>query len=218
MTLRRSFFALLLAFTTEVPALALDTAYFAGGAFWSLEEAFEKRPGVRAVVPGYMGGTDSAPSYGKVIEGGTGHFLAVEVAYDPKQVTYAKLADFFWRQIDPLTQDRQFSDSGRAFHTALLYRDSAQQRDAEASLRRLQRGGRFKRPVMAAVEPAGKFFPAEADQQDYHKKSPGRYRAWLRFSGRQAALDSIWGTGSKVKAMPAQPGAKDPKGPQAPAP
>lgn len=187
---------------------AADTAYFAGGPFWALEEAFEKRPGVLAVTTGYMGGVDSAPTYAKVIEGGSGHFLAVAVAFDPKQVSYAKLADFYWRQIDPLTQDRQFADSGRAFHTALLFSDSAQKRDAEASLKRLQRGGRFKKPVAAAVEPAGRFFPAEADQQDYHKRSAGRYRAWLKFSGRQAALDSIWGTGTKVKSMTERPGPK----------
>jgi peptide-methionine (S)-S-oxide reductase len=177
-------------------------ALFAGGPFWALEAAFESLPGVRAAVPGYAGPPDSTLTYAKVIEGGTGHVLAVEVRFDPAKIAYAKLVDRYWRQIDPLAVNRQFGDSGSQFRTVIYYRDSAQKRDAEASLRRLERGGRFRKPIAVALAPAGNFIPAEEAQQDYHARNAGRYQAWLRFSGRQAALDSIWGTGRGVKALP----------------
>jgi peptide-methionine (S)-S-oxide reductase len=180
----------------------LARAYFAGGPFWALEAALEAVPGVKQVFTGYMGGQDTLPTYDKVVEGAGGHALAVEVLYDAKKTRYAKIAEAYWRQIDPLSLNRQFSDSGTQFRTVLFYRDSAQKQDAEMSLRRLQRGGRFKKPIAAAIEPfPGRFFPAEEQQQDYARKNIRRYEAWLRFSGRKAALDSIWGTGKKVKAL-----------------
>jgi peptide-methionine (S)-S-oxide reductase len=191
---------------TPKPAFAapdsggLSTAYFAGGPFWALEAVFESQPGVRAAVPGYMGGTDSNPTYDKVLEGGTGHFLAVAVRYDARKVSYRKLADLYWRQIDPLAQDRQFLDSGYQFHTALLYRDSAQKREALASRDRAQRRGRFRDSIAAGVEPAGVFLQAEDEQQDYYRKNAGRYRAWLKFSGREEALRRIWEPKSRDQA------------------
>lgn len=191
------------------PAAALDTlglskAYFAGGPFWALEAAFENQPGVSAAIPGYMGGADTNPTYEKVIEGGTGHFLAVEVRFNPKRVRYAKLADIYWSQIDPHTRDRQFNDTGTQFHAALLYRDSAQQRAAMASLARVKRD--LRKPVATGVEPAGAFLPAEDAQQDYFRKNPGRYRAWVKFSGREEALRRIWGAraSARAKARPSR--------------
>lgn len=177
-------------------------ATFAGGPFWALEAAFEGQSGVLSVTTGYMGGTDTNPTYDEVIEGGAGHTLAVEVRFDPKKTRYSRLVDFYWRQIDPLAVNRQFADSGTAFRTVIYYRDEAQKRDAEMSMRRLQRGGRFKSPIATVMEPVGKFIPAEESQQDYYRKNPGRYEAWLNFSGREAALNRIWGTGTKVKALP----------------
>lgn len=186
----------------------LSKASFAGGPFWALEAAFEAYPGVHSVVtgyaliPGHKGAVDSHPDYEKVVEGGTGYCLAVEVRYDPKKVRYANLAHFYWRNIDPLAYNRQFSDSGEQFRTALFYRDSAQKRDATASLIRLQRGGRFKGPIAAVVEPAGTFLPAEEAQQDYYRKHPGRYRAWLKLSRREEVLERIWGSRQRVRALP----------------
>lgn len=181
---------------------ASAVATFAGGPFWALEAAFEGQSGVLSVTTGYMGGIDSNPTYDEVIEGGAGHTLAVEVRFDPTKTRYSRLVEFYWRQIDPLALNRQFADSGTAFRTVVFYRDEAQKRDAEMSMRRLQRGGRFKSPIATVVEPLGKFIPAEEPQQDYYRKNPGRYEAWLNFSGREAALNRIWGTGTKVKALP----------------
>ncbi len=178
----------------------LSTAYFAGGPFWALEAAFENQPGVRAAVTGYMGGTDSNPTFAKVLEGGTGHFLVVAVRYDARKVSYRKLADLYWGHIDPLAQDRQFLDTGYQFHTALLYRDSVQKREALASRDRAQRRGRFQDSIATAVEPAGVFLQAEEEQQDYYRKNAGRYRAWLKFSGREAALRRIWDPKSREQA------------------
>jgi methionine-S-sulfoxide reductase len=180
----------------------LARATFAGGPFWALEAALEAVPGVRFVLTGYVGGQDTLPTYEKVVEGVGGHRLAVEVLYDPKRTRYLKLAEAFWRQIDPLSVDRQFNDSGAQFRTALYYRDSAQKKDAEMSLARLQKGGRFKKPIAAVIEPfPGRFYPAEDAQQDYRSKNGRRFDAWMQLSGRKAALDSIWGTGTKVKAL-----------------
>jgi peptide-methionine (S)-S-oxide reductase len=182
----------------------MSTAYFAGGPFWALEAAFESEPGVRAAIPGYMGGTDSNPTYERVIEGGTGHFLAVAVRYDAGKVSYRKLADLYWKQIDPLARNRQFQDSGDQFRTALLFRDSSQKREALASRARAQRRGRFKDSIVTAVEPAGYFHQAEEEQQDFYKRNAGRYRAWLKFSGREAALRRIWGLKPHERAAPAR--------------
>lgn len=194
--------SLLIAVLAASDTTAFSKAVFAGGPFWALEAAFEGQPGVKAAVAGYMGPPDSTLSYAQVIEGGTDHVLAVEVHYDPKQIKYPSLIDLFMRQIDPVAVDRQFADSGSQFRTVIYHRDSAQKRDAGSALRRLQRGGRFQLPLAVALEPAGNFIPAEDAQQDYHKRNAGRYRTWLRFSGRQAALDSIWGTGGKAKPKP----------------
>lgn len=202
-----------------VPAAAaadsggLSTAYFAGGPFWALEAAFESQDGVQAAIVGYMGGAEANPAYDAVIEGGTGHFLVVAVRYDARRVAYGKLADIYWRHVDPLGRDRQFLDSGYQFRTALLYRDSAQKREALASRERARRRGRFTDSLAVAVEPAGAFLRAEEAQQDYHRKHPGRYRAWLKFSGREAALRRIWdpkARGRDPSALP--PGGRKPAG------
>lgn len=184
----------------------LTTAYFAGGPFWALEAAFESQPGVQAAIVGYMGTADTipvpVPAYDEVIGGGTGLFLAVAVRYDSRKLSYRRLADIYWRNIDPLSRDRQFLDSGYQFRTALLYRNPAQKREALASRDRARRRGRFRDSLVVAIEPAGIFLPAEESRQDYHRKHPGRYRAWVRFSGREAGLRRIWGSQDTAKARP----------------
>src|SRR4051794_4280385 len=98
------------------------TAIFAGGCFWCVEADFDKVPGVVSTTSGYIGGTVKNPNYQQVSAGGTGHAEAVEIAYDPTKVSYAKLLDVFWRNIDPLVRDRQFCDSGDQYRTAVFYR------------------------------------------------------------------------------------------------
>lgn len=173
---------------------SLSVAIFAGGSFWCLEAAFEKIPGVVAAVSGYTGGQQPNPTYDQVSEGKTGHVEAVEVRYNSKTVGYAKLLDAFWRNIDPTRADGQFSDAGPQFRTVVYYRDESQKRLALASKRRLDASRRFRKPVVTEIAAAAAFFPAEEIHQDYYKRNPDRYEAYLRFSGREKFFLKAWGS------------------------
>src|SRR5882724_12235304 len=147
---------LALVFTT---ATSLDTATFAGGCFWSMERAFDQVPGVVSATVGYTGGHTPHPSYEQVSTGRTGHLESVQVVYDPRTITYERLVDAFWHDIDPTQADGQFCDHGPEYHTAVFYRDSAERRVAEASLRALER--RFGKPITTALLRASTFYSAE---------------------------------------------------------
>src|SRR4029078_10985817 len=108
-----------------------ETAIFAGGCFWCVEEAFEKVPGVTTAVSGYIGGTVANPTYQQVSGGATGHPEAVQVTYDPVKVTYKQLVDCFWRNIDPLDAAGQFCDKGSEYRSAIFYSGDAQKKIAE---------------------------------------------------------------------------------------
>src|SRR6476469_7366357 len=116
--------------TTAGPA-SVAKAYFAGGCFWCMEEAFEKVDGVLEVVSGYMGGTVKNPSYEDVSAGKTGHAESVEVRYDPAKVSYTQLLEAFWRNVDPITPDAQFCDHGNQYRAAIFYRSDEEKRVAE---------------------------------------------------------------------------------------
>src|SRR5947209_14575588 len=161
---------LLLAMATAAPAA---TATFAGGCFWSMERAFDQVDGVVSVTVGYTGGHTAHPSYEQVSTGQTGHRESVQVVYDPRQITYERLVDAFWHDIDPTQADGQFCDHGPQYHTAVFYRDSAERRVAEASLRALER--RFGKPITTALLRATTFYPAEQYHQHYYKKNPVNY-------------------------------------------
>src|SRR5438552_1097712 len=137
----------------------LDTATFAGGCFWSMERAFDQVPGVVAVTVGYAGGRLPHPSYDQVSTGRTGHLESVQVVYDANRISYARLVDAFWHDIDPTQADGQFCDHGPQYHTAVFYRHSADRRAAAASFRALQR--RFRNPIPRALPRAPPFSPAE---------------------------------------------------------
>ena len=168
------------------------TATFAGGCFWCTESDFESVDGVLAVISGYTGGTQSHPTYHQVCAGGTGHTEAVQVHYDPDQVTYPALLDQFWRMIDPTDAGGQFVDRGSQYRTAIFYHDEDQKRLALQSLEALNHSGLFAKPVATAIVPLTDFYPAEEYHQDYHQKSPARYHAYRSHSGRDQALARIW--------------------------
>src|SRR5262249_27095804 len=111
---------------------ATAKAIFAGGCFWCMEEAFDKVPGVIATTSGYVGGKTKNPTYDQVSSGRTGHAEAVEVEYDPAKVTYEKLLDAFWHNIDPTQKDAQFCDHGSQYRSAIFYLTDEQRRLAEA--------------------------------------------------------------------------------------
>ena len=181
---------LLLALTLAVTS-PLDTATFAGGCFWSMERAFDQVPGVVAVTVGYAGGRVPHPSYDQVSTGRTGHLESVQVAYDPQRISYARLVDAFWHDIDPTQADGQFCDHGPEYHTAVFYRDSTERRVAEASLRALER--RFGKPITTALLRATTFYRAEEYHQHYYKKNPVNYGLYRVACGRDRRLKELWG-------------------------
>lgn len=168
------------------------TAVFAGGCFWCTASDFESLPGVLAVISGYTGGAPANPTYHEVCSGQTGHAEAVQVVYDPDRVSYTSLLERFWRMIDPTDAGGQFVDRGSQYRTAVFYADGEQKRLAEASLDALERSGRFKRPVVTEILPLNRFYPAEDDHQDYHRKQPARYQTYRAHSGRDRFLEAIW--------------------------
>lgn len=177
----------------SLSAATTAKAYFAGGCFWCMEEAFEKVDGVLAVVSGYMGGTVANPTYEQVSDGRTGHAESVEVTYDPSKVTYQKLLDVFWRNIDPVTPNAQFCDHGTQYRAAIFYSTDEEKRLAEDSKRAIESLKRFPQPIVTQMAPASTFYPAEEYHQDYYKKNPLRYKYYKYGCGRAQRLEALWG-------------------------
>ena len=168
-------------------------AYFAGGCFWCMEEAFEKVEGVVTVVSGYMGGTVANPTYEEVSAGRTGHAESVEVTYDPTRVTYQKLLDSFWHNVDPVTPNAQFCDHGSQYRSVIFYQGEEQKRLAEESKRAIEQSQRLTQPIVTELTKASQFYPAEEYHQDFYKKNPIRYKFYKFNCGRAQRLEEVWG-------------------------
>lgn len=192
-TILRAVALLLLAGTAAFAEAPRARATFAGGCFWCMEPPFEALPGVSKATVGYTGGSVAHPTYEQVSAGTTGHAEAVEVEYDPSKITYEKLLDVFWHNVDPVTRDAQFCDHGRQYRTAIFYHDDAQRRAAEASKRALQASGKLPGSIVTEIAVAGAFWPAEEYHQRYHEKNPIRYRYYRWGCGRDARLRELWG-------------------------
>jgi peptide-methionine (S)-S-oxide reductase len=186
---------ILAAVLAAAPALAQKTekATFAAGCFWCTEEAFEKVPGVTSAVSGYTGGKVKNPSYEQVSSGRTGHTEAVLVTYDPAKVSYEKLLEVFWVNIDPTVKDRQFCDTGSQYRSGIFYHDEKQRKAAEASKAALEKSKPFKEPIVTEIQMAGAFYPAEDYHQDYYQKNPLKYQLYRSGCGRDARLRQLWG-------------------------
>jgi len=168
------------------------TAIFAGWCFWCVEADFDKVAGVLSTTSGYIGGTVKNPTYTQVSAGGTGHAEAVKIVYDPAKVTYAKLLDVFWHNVDPLAKDRQFCDAGDQYRTAIFYTDEAQKTLAEETRKQVE--AKFApRPVYTQIVQAGPFYDAEDYHQDYYKKNEARYKFYRWNCGRDQRLEQLWG-------------------------
>ena len=174
-------------------ATAPAKAYFAGGCFWCMEEAFEKVEGVLMAVSGYMSGTLANPTYEQVSAGGTGHAESVEVTYDPAKVSYEKLLDTFWRNVDPLTPNAQFCDHGNQYRAAIFPSTPEEQKLAEASRKRLEESKKFHSPIVTQIVAATAFYQAEEYHQDFYKKNPVRYKFYKFNCGRTQRLEEVWG-------------------------
>jgi len=168
-------------------------ATFAGGCFWCMEEVFEELEGVVSATSGYTGGHKAKPSYEEVSAGGTGHAEAVEVVYDPAKVTYSKLLEVFWRNIDPTTPDRQFCDWGNQYRSAIFYHDDTQKRLAKESKKVVEKSKPFKEPIVTQIAPLSEFYVAEEYHQNFYKRNPIRYKLYKYNCGRAQRLEQLWG-------------------------
>lgn len=172
-------------------------ATFAGGCFWCMESAFDEIDGVVDVVSGYTFGAGENPTYQDYAE--KGHIEAVEITYDPLKITYAQLLDIFWRQIDPTDSQGQFCDRGPQYRPAIFYHNDEQKGLAEKSKTELGNSARFDKPITAEIIPASIFYPAEDYHQDYHKKSPLKYKFYRFNCGRDRFLQKAWKPDTKAK-------------------
>ena len=209
--MRLKFTAAALAFAASLSVSALAaqaetirTAIFAGGCFWCVEADFEKVRGVRDVVSGYTGGTVANPTYKQVTKGGTGHYEAVRISFNPGTVSVRQLYDLFFRSVDPTDAGGQFCDRGESYRTAIFYTDAAQKSAATAAKADAEKA--LGRKIVTPILPAKTFYKAEDYHQDYYKgskrvvtrfgivKQRDAYKRYRDGCGRDARVKQLWGT------------------------
>ncbi|MNI38148.1 Peptide methionine sulfoxide reductase MsrA [compost metagenome] len=176
----------------KTPSSELELATFAGGCFWCMVSPFEQLPGIHGIISGYIGGHTDNPTYEQVCYGGTGHYEAVQITFDPIVFPYRKLLDLFWQQIDPTDAGGQFHDRGESYRTAIFYHNEKQKQEAEQSKTTLEKSGRFDKPIVTQILPASVFYPAEDYHQNYHKKKPAHYKRYRIGSGREDFIAQHW--------------------------
>ncbi len=183
---------LLTALLIAAPAHAQQraTAIFAGGCFWCMEPPYDELDGVYSTISGYIDGRIRNPTYKQVSGGYSGHTEAVKVEYDPTKVSYAKLLEVFWVNIDPTVKNRQFCDRGSQYRSGIYYLNETQRQLAEDSLKPVKaKFGTVHTEIKAATE----FWPAEGYHQNYYKKNPIRYKYYRTGCGRDQRLKELWG-------------------------
>jgi methionine-S-sulfoxide reductase len=168
-------------------------AIFAGGCFWCMQPPFDHQEGVLSTEVGYTGGDIPNPDYRQVSEGGSGHLEAIRVVYDPRQVSYSRLLQIFWRNIDPTQADGQFADRGSQYETAIFYKDEEQHRLAVQSKEELKQSGRFADPIATKILPAAPFYSAETEHQRFYQKNSRHYQQYKFGSGRAGFIERVWG-------------------------
>lgn len=170
----------------------LKKATFAGGCFWCMQAAFRTLKGVVNSVSGYSGGEKKNPSYEEVSSGETKHREAIQVTYDPLEISYEELLDFFWKNIDPTDDEGQFADKGTQYKTAIFYHDNEQKKIAEKTKKEIEDSGRFDSKIVTEIIPYKNFYKAEIYHQDYDKKNKTRYSIYKKASGRDKFLEKSW--------------------------
>jgi len=158
-----------------MPLSIMETAIFAGGCFWGMESILQQIPGVVDTEVGYTGGKTSSPTYREICQGDTGHAEAVRVDFDPAQISYEKLLEYFFRMHDPTTKNRQGNDFGTQYRSAIFYLSDDQRETAERVMERVEKSGKWSKPLTTEITKAGSFYPAEEYHQDYLRKNPGGY-------------------------------------------
>lgn len=180
----------------------------AGGCFWCTESAFNGVPGVVDAVSGYTGGRKDDPTYEEVSSGKTGHFEAVEVTYDPSQISLEQVLEVFWRDIDPTDAGGQFADRGTQYQTAIFYFTDEQKKIVEESKKMVEQSGVFNKPIMTKILKASQFYSAEDYHQDYSKKEPGHYKMYRAGSGREQFTKEKWKNAPPLCPLPKYPKGK----------
>jgi len=177
----------------------LEIALFAGGCFWCMEAPFDVIPGVKKTISGYTDGFVNNPAYREVARGLTGHTEAIQIFFDPKIVSYEKLLDIFWRNIDPTSKDGQFCDRGTQYRSGIYPYTKKQRELAELSKITLTNKRLVKGRVETEIKMATRFFKAEEYHQDYYRKNPAHYSRYRNGCGRDARLRAIWGAPTRTQ-------------------
>ena len=168
----------------------LKKAYFAGGCFWCMEEAFDKIDGVKKSISGYSGGHLKNPTYNDVIYKDTGHVETIEITFDPKKISYNELLNVFWKNIDPFDKYGQFCDKGKSYRSVIFFENSKQKEIIKKSLREIE--NKFGTEVVTLVWKFDKFYEAETYHQDYYQNNFLRYLAYKKACQREEVLNKIW--------------------------
>ena len=167
-----------------------DKAYFAGGCFWCVEESFEKLKGVEEVISGYSGGSTENPTYKEVTYGNTGHFEVVEIIYDRKIISFKKLLENFWVNIDPFDAFGQFCDKGYSYRSVAFYQNDEERKLIKKDIKVLE--NKFNKKVVTYIRNFEKFYKAEEYHQDFYKIKLERYLRYKKACGREETLKRIW--------------------------
>ena len=186
--LRKFFIFLFLIISTN--SYSEDKAYFGGGCFWCMEEAFEKVNGVIEVISGYSGGTTSNPSYKEVTYGNTGHFEVVEIIYDKSIINFEKLLEIFWKNIDPFDSQGQFCDKGYSYRSVAFYKNNNQKNQIIADIKNIEKD--FSKKVVTYVRKFDEFYKAEENHQNYYQEYFINYLLYKKGCGREKKLKNIW--------------------------
>ena len=173
-----------------------ETATFAGGCFWCMQQVMDQIEGVISTKVGYAGGQKENPTYQEVSSGTTGHTESIEVHFDPELISYRKLLSVFWRNIDPTVKDQQFCDIGSQYRSAIFYHNPEQQKLAEESKQELINSKKFDF-IYTEITEAPHFYDAEKYHQNYYKKNPVRYKLYKYLCGREKRLKELWGEKEK---------------------
>jgi methionine-S-sulfoxide reductase len=169
------------------------TAVLAGGCFWCIQSAFDKAPGVIKTLVGYCGGTEPNPTYELVGSEKTKYRESIEITYDPAKISFERLLDIYWKEINPTQADGQFTDIGPSYRAAIFYGSDEEKKIAEASKEKLASSGKFDKPIVTEILPAMKFYPAEAYHQKYYQQNPTHFEAFEHGSGRTSFQEKTWG-------------------------
>ncbi len=186
------------------PAAGTETLTVAGGCFWCVESDFESVPGVIGAVSGYTGGQTTNPTYDQVTRGGTGHYEAVQITFDPARISRETLLNMFFRSVDPTDAGGQFCDRGDSYRTAIFVSNTGEKAQAEAAKAKAQ--AELSQTVVTPILQQSTFYPAEAYHQDYYKgeklvftrfgpkRQKNAYKAYREACGRDARVKQLWGT------------------------